>query len=134
MMDWNSYVGRPYVAGSFDCWALCRLAFREQYGVDLPAYAEDVVTGPDREILVETLRGSRGPWADVAPGEEREGDLVVLNLRGVPRHVGIVIRPGLMLHVEADRTSIIANYRSFLTNKRISGFFRYDPDRRDRPA
>lgn len=120
-----------------DCWGLIRLVYREQLGIDLPAY-ENVGTGQDVEKIEQILEGHSGPeWKEISSGDEKAFDGILM--KGLIRvkgkahmgeiHMGIVVEPGKILHIEHGKNVTIGNYISDRRLKhRIVGFFRYEPD------
>jgi cell wall-associated NlpC family hydrolase len=126
------YVGLPYVAqgrtkNGVDCWGLLELVWREQFGRDLPPY--DGLHWSGAASIAEVAQGAAAYSARfqlVERGSERVGDGILIRLRGAPIHVGLVIAPELMLHVEEATASCIESYNSFQWSKRIVGFYRQE--------
>lgn len=120
-----SYVGLPFAengrdASGLDCWGLVRLVYRERLGIELPSYGE--VEARDLLAVSRTITADSrvGPWHQVGPGEDREFDVVLLRhrvytegapSRRLPNHCGVVVAPGLLLHVKAGIDSHIVAYR-----------------------
>lgn len=135
-----SYLGIPFLERGVsrrgcDCWGLLCLIFTEQRGIALPDYAE-VPAGANRAKIDAILAASidSSAWQPVAPGAERAFDVVLM--RGIirhegaahsrPIHVGCVIAPGRLIHIEQESGVMIADYRRHpVTSKRVEGFFRY---------
>jgi probable lipoprotein NlpC len=129
-MNLNDYIGLPFAErgrtrDGLDCWGLLALVYRERLGIELPSFAEAYTTTQDGELLSDLIAGNLGPWRDVARGQERTGDGVLMTLAGQPRHVGIVAMPGRVLHIERDMGSVIEPYTSPRISRRIVGFFRH---------
>ncbi|TSD89065.1 NlpC/P60 family protein [Mycobacterium sp. KBS0706] len=135
-MAWSdAYVGLPWSSGGrtragLDCWGLVTLVLAEQRGIELPSYAEDYTDALEREEIAALI--ARRPLdlvRPVAAGDERAFDLVLLRNRLLPDHIGVVVRPGLMLHVLRDSESVCDPYDGPLWCRRIVGFFRApEPD------
>lgn len=129
-MMFDRFVGIPYLdrgrdRAGLDCWGLLHLVFREQMGLDLPSYADRYITGADRVALARLIAGELDDWLPIAPGEERPLDGVLMREGAFPRHIGIVTRPGLLLHVEQGASSRIERYRHGILANRVVGFYRY---------
>ncbi len=140
--DWTTrYIAIPFLEhgrdrDGCDCWGLCRLIWREQFGLDLPSYGETYNTAEDGRRVGETLAQNgidSTEWMQIQAGDEVAGDAVLLSgfykvdgaLRKANMHVGLVVRPGFMIHVEAGITTCIARYRDDRRfNRRVKGFFR----------
>ena len=135
-----SYLGIPFQdrgndRRGCDCWGLCALIFKEQRGLALPDYAE-VPTGANRAKIDAILAASLDStaWQPVPAGAERPFDAVLM--RGIirhegqahsrPIHLGVVVAPGKLIHIERESGVMIADYRRDpVTSRRVEGFFRY---------
>lgn len=126
----NKYIGIPFEekgrsAQGLDCWGLVALIYKQERGIILPDYLDVYETTNDREILAKTIREEReSKWID--PKEPKEFDVIILNMRGVPMHCGIVIRPGLMIHSSKDINTVIEKYDSMRWKNKVMGFARYE--------
>jgi cell wall-associated NlpC family hydrolase len=126
----DRFVGIPWLDQGrslvgLDCYGLVRLAFRELRGIDLPSYAERYVTAADGVAIARLIAGQLDPWDEVATGKELAFDAVLLREGRLASHIGLVVRPGLMLHVERGETSRIERYGSGALRHRVIGFYRY---------
>lgn len=126
-----AYVGLPWLErgrdrAGLDCWGLFTLVYRERFGIDLPSFADAYLTTADRAALVDLIEGGMGPWREVPAGEEHAGDGVMMTMSGAPHHVGVVTRPGFVLHIENGKAgSIIEDYRLARLRRRVLGFWRH---------
>jgi len=124
------YIGIPYVESGrdragLDCWGLLVLIWREQYGVDLPAY--DGPTwhrGADAATIGRALQRDLDRYDEIAAGCEREGDGIILRLRGEPLHVGLVVASGWMIHTHETAAVCLESYRGLAWSRRVLGFWR----------
>lgn len=96
-----SFVGLPFrVAGrsrdGVDCYGLYWLIQRDVFGRDLPAFVE-TFSPADVEEIRGLIEGRMSPWVPV--DHPQPGDAVLLRVSGLPGHLGIYLRRGLMLHV-----------------------------------
>jgi cell wall-associated NlpC family hydrolase len=125
------YIGLPFRAHGrdrtgLDCYGLLFLVLDEKFGISVPTYAEDYGDPDDRmEISALIRREVFTRWYEVAPGEERAGDAIVLRIAGEPRHVGVVVGRQWMLNVRRGAHTCLERYDSPMWSKRISGFYRY---------
>lgn len=128
------YVGLPYLergrtrAGA-DCWGLVALVQAEVFRRPVPAYdGLHWPSGAPRSVTEAVGAFARAEAAvtydQIPDGEEIEGDIILLRLRGQPLHVGVVLLDGKMLHTEEDEGSAIESYRGTLFGNRIIGFYR----------
>lgn len=130
MSEFDRFVGVPYVdkgraPDGFDCWGCLRLVYRELRGIELPSYSGDYLTAADRRATAQLIAGHLGDWDEVAPGEERAFDGVLMREGRFPRHIGVITKPGMLLHVLEGETSRIEPYRYGRLKHRITGFYRY---------
>ncbi len=129
MSEFDKFIGIPYEdkgrGPNYDCWGLFALVFREIKGVELPSYSDRYVTAQDRVAIDALIAGELSPWEEIEQGLERPLDGVLLKEAGRIRHVGIVTKPGMLLHVQRGETSQIERYRSGPLKYRIVGFYRY---------
>ncbi len=125
------YIGLPFRdhgrdRSGVDCWGLVRLVLAEQFGIALPSLSHEYRHSCDRAIgpLIEAEAMN---FAAIAPGQEGQGDIIVLRINGQPMHIGLVLGDGQMLHAEEGIETTIARYRSPRWLERIYGFYRYEP-------
>ncbi|CAL77422.1 hypothetical protein; putative tail assembly protein homolog [Bradyrhizobium sp. ORS 278] len=126
----DSYIGIPFQShgrtrAGCDCWGLLRLVYTEQLGLELPSFAEDYVTSADREAIAGLIAGNLGGWSQIPAGHEQALDGVLMRGFGGIGHIGVVVQPGLVLHVQFGCTSRIERYRSGPLAQRVRGLYRY---------
>lgn len=114
MSEWASrYVGIPFSDdgcsfASCHCWGLCRLIYRHELDIDLPAYGEcsarDLV-GAARRFRSDSDNDA-GPWRAVDAAALKPFDVVLMSAmtahnghRRIPGHCGLMISPDRVLHV-----------------------------------
>lgn len=133
--DWASlYVGIPYQTHGedyhgCDCWGLLALVLREQFGITLPRYTgAGWMRGQTPAVVGGDAREYASAFAQVPAGDERSGDAILIRMRGHPLHVGVVITPGLMLHVHEDADACIEPYNAPRWQHRIVAFYRAEDE------
>lgn len=104
-MDWvDAYLRIPFRDGGrdragCDCWGIMRLVLAEQAGLELPSF--DTVTAAG---IGGTIAEQAEQWLPVEAGHEQRFDAVVMasTIDGISSeiHLGIVTRPGFVLHSE----------------------------------
>lgn len=128
---WNQYLHLPFVEKGrdergVDCWGLVRIIYRQQLGIHLPSYLECYETTNDRDDLAKVIKAeSSAKWLNPKRGEERPFDVIILNMRGLPMHVGIVTVPGRMIHCAKDINTTHERYDSMRWSNKVKGFSRY---------
>jgi hypothetical protein len=160
MPHWvDSYVGIPFKPMGRDrsglgCWGLVYLVYREQFGKQVPAYAENHFTVYDSDEVGKLIAGEIvTKWARVEPGREILGDAILIRVAGWPAHIGVIVDPAekKFLHVHAGKCkwcrrietgsactaspsgehepigadSCVDRYDGPMWGKRISGFYRF---------
>lgn len=130
-MDLGKYIGVPFkekgrdISGC-DCWGLVFTIYGEEYGIKLPHYLGDYSHTRQQDVLGSLIPEESKNWTEVAFGSEKEGDVIVLVMRGQPMHVGFVMEPGRMLHIEEGlEFSVVERFDTFKWLKRIRGIYRH---------
>jgi len=126
------FVGIPWRDGGrdfygCDCYGLCHLVFRDRYGIELPSYVGAYASPRERDEVAMLLADHipADGWRPVEDAQ-REGDGVLFRLMNAPRHVGLVVEPGVFLHVEERLgASCIDRLDSHRWARRLAGIFRH---------
>ena len=128
----NDYIGIPYepmgrTRDGLDCWGLLRLVYREQFAIDVPSYTEDYASPEEHEEVGRLIRSeTTRSWKRVDyPGL---GDGCLFDVYGEPAHVGVVVWPGIMLHIRRGTGSCVERYDNPTWRPRLMGFYQH-PDR-----
>ena len=127
----GSYIGLHFkqhgrtLKDGFDCWGLVRHVHRAQYGINLPSYAEYYKTTSSEAEISPLITIESEAWIKIEDAFVKEGDVVVLRMRGFPLHVGIVVGDNKFLHISKDINSTIEDYTISRWRNRIVGFYRY---------
>jgi len=128
-VTFDDFVGLPYVSRgrgpAYDCWGLVTLVYREMAATDLPSFAEAYTTAEDRDEVATLIAGHLAPWIEIPPGDERVLDCVLMSEGRALRHIGVVVKPGFLLHVASGHESRIERYHDSTFKRRVKGFFRY---------
>lgn len=127
-MTLADFIGVPFAdhgrAGGFDCWGGAREVLRACAGLSLPDYGSGYTDCADHEGIAVSIRnGLAEGWVRV--DDPRLHDLVVFNICGKPRHVGVMVGPTKFLHWPENQTSRIERVDDRMWHKRIEGFYRY---------
>lgn len=139
-MSWiDAYVGIPFLdrgrtrATGLDCWGLVRLVLAERAGLDLPAF--DTISAFDAAAVRDEIARHARQWLPVPQHDARAFDVAVMRVHGkinghwlgTDMHVGIVPRPGRVLHVEKETDSVCVAFTSETINHRLVRLLRH-PD------
>lgn len=132
MKWWSKYVGKPFVDGgrgpdAFDCWGLCRAAYQDALGVDLPSYGE--ISARDLVRVARTMsKDCDDGWRMVSKPEEMD----IALMRGAAGrgraivHVGVMINSRRLLHIEPAAHAAIVPINHFSVRHRIAGYRRLE--------
>ena len=124
------YVGLPFKEhgrdrDGTDCFGLVRAVLAERFGLHLPAYVEGYASTEDAEDIARIIRGEMAPWRPVPAGAERPGDVVLTRMLNHPMHVGLVVAPGWMLHIEEGIDADLDRYDGARWRRRMIGIYRH---------
>jgi len=124
----NLAIGVPFLDHGrdfqgWDCWGLVVRAYRECFGVEVPGY-EDVsaLNSKDAGELFEFHKKS---WTEVPAHQEHPGDVILLRHGSWPCHTGLIVKAGLMLHVDMGIDTCVESYVSGVWKKRVIGIYRH---------
>jgi len=116
---------KPYIGVEYEpphgCFRLVEKVFESVYGIDLGKQDEGLEQAENKDRTARVHQKLIDLYDQVQ--EAQEGDFVII--RGRPFHIGLVVQPGLMLHVYNGGTSCIEDYTNFRWANRIEGFYRY---------
>jgi probable lipoprotein NlpC len=111
--------GRDF--NGWDCWGLVWKAYREALGFNLPCL-EDVPALKNWQAG-NLFRAISQQHQEVPVGKENPGDVAVF--RGYPVHIGLVVAPGKMLHVEPGIATCVESFLAPPWIQRILGIYRH---------
>jgi cell wall-associated NlpC family hydrolase len=132
-LSWAArWVGTPYRdhgrdEAGVDCWGLVVLIYRHELGIALPEYAGAYASPRERLEVAGLIQGEAPGWDRVPAGDERPGDVVLLQVRGQPCHVGIVTEPGWMLHAQSGSDTVHEPYERGRWATKVRAIYRYRP-------
>ncbi len=139
-MNWTeSYLRIPFQPNGegrngCDCWGLVKLILREQLGREITDYSD--ARAGDLMAQARTLSANADTdpeWQKVDRSEVKQFDAVVMRghvrhegrLTSRPVHVGMVVRPGTLIHIEKGAGVTVVNYdRHPKVRGRVIGFYR----------
>jgi len=128
-MDFSEYIGIPFKSQGrdrrgIDCWGLLRLVYKERLGINLPSYTDEYKHAFDKESVSKTVEAHEREWVRVQ--DEKPFDVVLLRIKGLPIHLGIIIEKGIMIHaINRKIATCKERYDSLMWRNRILGFYRY---------
>ncbi|WP_349295230.1 NlpC/P60 family protein (plasmid) [Thioclava sp. 'Guangxiensis'] len=131
-MSWsNAYIGIPYAAfgrdlEGADCWGLACIVYACELGVDLPDYLGRYASVDEQSEISALIDGAASSplWAQRI-GPPRPFDIAVFRQGQFASHLGLVIRPGVMLHMVGDDRSKVERYSTGPWSRRLIGEFHW---------
>jgi len=102
------------------------MVYQEKIGLQLPAFVDDYVTEQDTAAIAALIAGHTDGWYEIQEAEVRPFDAVLMKQLGVERHIGIVVKRGLVLHTGLGEDSRIESYNSMRLRRRVSRFMRHE--------
>lgn len=128
-MWWNDYIGIDFKEkgrdrSGLDCWGLVCLVYREKLNTILPSYENAYATTNSLDQINTHIVGTRNLWDAVSA--PHEFDVILLKIKQMPVHVGLVTKAGFMLHCERGVGVVHERYDGLKWGNRISGFCRYE--------
>lgn len=132
MKHWtNAYIGIPYREfgrdrDGVDCWGLPVLVYAGELGITLPTYAGAYTSVEEHEELARHIDSvtANGAWHRV-DRQPHAFDLAIFRRGRLETHVGIIVSPGLMLHVAGDDQSKLEHYNTGRWSHRLTGVYRH---------
>jgi probable lipoprotein NlpC len=115
-MWYDNYIGIPFVEkgrddSGVDCWGLVRLVYANHLGIFLPSYIEAYESTLDRETLKDIIK-TQAEYYWEEPKKPEEFDVIMLRMHGLVTHMGIVTKPGHMIHCMHDINTTHERYDS----------------------
>jgi len=107
-----------------DCWGLVRLVLLNEFGLRVPSYAASYIDSED-ETAAHAIGMFCRDWTSLREDQVRPGDVIVFALLGTPTHCGVVIAPGMFMHIFRKRGVSCEEYGRPAWHCRIEGFYRW---------
>ena len=125
----DEYRGIPFAENGYtrdglNCWGLCCLVYKEQLGIDLPRFA---LSASNAKACARQVEESRSDWLSVLRNAIRQFDLVLMRDMGrsIVRHVGVMVSPIHVMHIEFGTDVHCDEIASGLVAPRIVSFLRH---------
>ena len=124
----GDYIGREFDRSSWHCWELCRAVAAKHLGMEWPSFDWADGAQHGREIREQSLN-----WQRLCLREEfltgwrgeALGDIAVIRIGTVAGHVGMIVAPNRMIHVEEDHPTSLVEIRSQSWRLRVEGVYRW---------
>lgn len=130
-MSWsNRYVGIPFRdhgrdRAGVDCWGLAWLIYRDELGITLPDYLGYASAEEQEEVSALFLGAAASPlWVPVT-GQAQPFDIALFRRGRLTTHLGVVVRPGLMIHVEGEDHAKLAGHCVGAWGRILAGHYRH---------
>lgn len=127
-MTLSDYIGIPFephgrTHRGLDCYGLVRLVMAEMYGLATRDYRDYASTRP--KDCAGLFRGAQtdSEWKKIP--NPMPGDVVLINILGMPAHCGIYAGNGDFVHASHEAGVCMERLSAPLWAKRIAGYFRH---------
>lgn len=143
----DDYVGIEWTdrgrtrADGVDCWGLGVVLFAEHRQIALPrhdsvGWAKGDGNAADhgqskRAAIWRVIAAERAAWSLVSPkpidlAQAQCFDALLIEFSGVPIHIGFVVAPGWVLHIQQGCNSVCEPFPSWrIPHNRIEGLYRH---------
>lgn len=111
------YIGIPYE--EMNCFDLAKAVYKDAFDIELKNYFEGEV--PNSHQVACLISSNKGDFVRV--GKPQFGDLVILTVKGIECHLGIVLTDGRFLHSTKGVGSNMDRLDRW--NNLIAGYFRH---------
>lgn len=123
-MYYDRLIGLPYKSNGrtlegVDCWGLVYLF----HGGKIPSYVDTYTDAEDGGQISSSILTNKKEWEKVETPDY--GDVVVINIKGLPVHCGIYLDNNRILHTLAGHDSVVESLNSPKWASRIEGYYRW---------
>jgi cell wall-associated NlpC family hydrolase len=117
------FVDRGRTPSGWDCWGLIVNAYQECYGIVVPGYEN--ISALDSREAGQMIDQQKKLWVEIPIGKEHPGDVIVLRHGTWPCHVGLIVKPGFMLHVDLRIDTCVEAYNTAIWKTQVIGIYRH---------
>lgn len=126
----EKYIGLPYRdlgrdRQGADCWGLAIIVYGGELGIALPSYVGGYQSTDERREIADLIAGAQatGPWSRIE-AVARPFDIALFRRGPFDSHIGIVVSPGLMIHLPDDSAKI-EHYNTGRWRPRLRAIYRH---------
>ncbi|MCW1934126.1 C40 family peptidase [Pararhodobacter zhoushanensis] len=140
-MSWSDrFLGIPFAdlgrtRAGCDCWGLACVIYRHELRITLPDYLGGYASADEHREIAALIAGeTAAPLWQPVTGPAAPFDIAVFRRGRFATHVGVVIRPGLMIHMAGEDQSKVERYAEGPWHSRFAGHFRHASRAVERPV
>ena len=127
-MNIQRYIGIPYkphgrTFHGVDCYGLLYLFYTHEFGIQIPKYSHLDYDEKKADKVILKYGIETDEWKRVE--RLKVGDVIMFNMLGHPRHIGIFVGETTMLHSLQGHDSVLESFDNIKWNTRIEGFYRH---------
>lgn len=130
-MSWsNGYIGLPWAdlgrdRSGCDCWGLACLIYRDQLGIELPGYVGNYASAGEQTEIAALVDGefASASWRRV--DLPADFDIAVFRAGRWQSHIGVVVRPGIMIHMAVEDRARLERIDTGTWQRRLTGLYRH---------
>lgn len=123
----NLAIGVPFIDkgkdfSGFFCWGVVLSAYQKVFGIEIP---DPDVSAMDSEEAAKHFNLHCQSWIEINKGKEKPGDVVLFRIGRFIAHAGLVVKPGLMLHVDEGIDTCVESYYAGEWKLKLAGIYRH---------
>ena len=131
----KKYIGIPFLSNgrnktSCDCYGLLYLVYKNEFDTELPRLLSDYKNACNVKETKEIFKINKPLIAGEKLDTPEIGDVVLLNYRGLPSHIGIYAGDGFILHTTEKSGSVLQKLDSTEIKGRVEGYYRVNKNYR----
>ena len=115
----------------WDCWGAVTMVYRERAKIDLEPFAD--ISPSDGERIERAITAEAENWIEAEFGKEQELDVVVMRdvylcgkeALSADMHVGVIVAPGRMFHVERKIGGSVVHLSHPSVKSRLQRLYRH---------
>lgn len=118
-LAYEHLIGRDFLWGVRDCYALVAELYRDSFGIELTDYARPTNWSSDKDSLIRRLYERDGfeMLTNWAPKDLRPGDVLCMAIgESEPNHLAVYVGDNLIAHHIYGRLSSADLFRDFFRN------------------
>jgi cell wall-associated NlpC family hydrolase len=119
------YLDRGRTLDGADCWGLACIILKEFFKIKLPALNGDYDSVEELEGVHQTYMAKKDLFDPISFDNRAPGDLIVMRVKGLPVHVGVILDQTFMIHTLPGHQSVRERYQAPTWAKRIEGVYRW---------
>ena len=129
-MDIMKYIKIPFKdrgrdENGVDCFGLVQMIYQDEFKIQLPSYIETYANEKDKKAICHAINSEKKLSGWLETTTPKFGNLIILNLLGRPRHLGVMLDENTFIHCMKGKGTIIENTTDISWRNRINGYLKW---------